>query len=138
LTDGEAWAASQPADKFPNRKFLDALTPISPERFDRHGFATNVGFVPTLGEKVFALATQPASDAAGSHKVAAIPVPRMYKWAVAELKDMKPLYQDEFKTAQIQTRDMAAQSAGQQFYMQWLSLENIQKRTGWTPRGNVQ
>lgn len=86
----------------------------------------NVGPTPGTAEKVFALAEQD-----GEHKAGAIGIPRAKKWIVAELEEVKPVYQGDFEQ---RAQQMQSFIERYQVQMGLLDPQNIRERTGYEER----
>lgn len=133
LLGADSAASSQPADV---QAALKKLEPFTPERFRRQaGFIPNLGFARDLNEAVFKLIDERA-DASSSpaRQVLVVPLANSYKWIIAEVIRVKPIYRGEFESQREQLEQRAAYPAQQRFYMSWLEPRNIVKRTGFQPR----
>ena len=68
----------------------------------------------------------------------AVPVANVHKWAVAELVEIKPIYQGPFEEQLAQSLRTAEYGAVQRFYQDWLSPRNVQDRVGFRPEALLQ
>ncbi len=136
-------ASSQPADPegappAPER-YVDQFKPFTPPQFTRaRAYIYRVGTAPGLTRAVFDLAATPASDTAPAHRVTAVPVANVHKWAVAELVEIKPIYQGPFEEQLAQSLRMAEYGVVQRFYQDWLSPRSVQDRVGFRPEALLQ
>lgn len=108
---------------------LSLLGPTTPPNFRRQGTPVpNVGLAPELSEKVFAAATQPASES--GRRVVCAPVAKNFKWVVAELREIQPMYQGDFdakRATLLRSRQFNQQL---EFMQEWGDFNNICARTG--------
>lgn len=132
LAQSEA-AATQPAGAAPiPPRYVAALEPFSPQRLVRQSaFIEQVGNAPGVAKRIFALdddATDPATQPA--HKIAALPVPTSFKWLVAELVAVQPVYEGSFEAQLAQAAERGAMMSFQRFDADWRAPQNVAARTG--------
>lgn len=121
-------AESEPATPGPASPAA-LLGPTTPPNFRRQGTPIpNVGLAPELSEKVFAIATQPAGES--GRRVVCAPVAKNFKWVVAELREIQPMYLGDFdaKRATLQRSRQFNQQL--EFMQEWGDFDNICARTG--------
>jgi len=90
--------------------------------------------IPEIPRAIFDLAETPVDEAA-PHWAAAFPIAKQYRWLVAELLEVKPLYEGPFEkqlAASVQDERLRAQEV-ESFARQWGSAENVEQRTGFVP-----
>ncbi len=121
-------AESQPASATPD--YVKALGPITPASFTRQpGFIPALGVVlPKLHTEVFALLKTPTSTS--SHRVTLVEMARSYRWVLAELVELKPVYQGDFTNALPIMQQSDFMNLQQQLAFQWFDPTRIRERTG--------
>jgi hypothetical protein len=132
LAQSEA-AATQPAGASPvPPRYVAALEPFSPQRLIRQAaFIEQVGNAPGTAMRIFALeddAEDPATQPA--HKIAALAVPSSFKWLVAELVAVQPVYEGSFEMQLAQAAERGAMMSFQRFEADWRAPQNVAARTG--------
>lgn len=106
------------------------LGPTAPPAFRRQAsMVPHVGVAPGLHEKVFALAEQPADE--GAHRVLVTPLAKNFKWVVAEVHALQPVYRGDFEAKRPTLERSSLFMQQIEFMEQWGSLENIYARTGY-------
>jgi hypothetical protein len=135
LSDAEESSTTQPATAPTTDRYLRMLEPFEPEQFFRKPRRPidGVGLAPNLHERVFALADEGGSDAAEPHRVVAVPLARAFRWVVAELLEVKPIYRGDFEMKREELEQETIRTQLQMFYEKWFSSENILSRTGYIP-----
>jgi hypothetical protein len=110
-------------------KYLENLEPTRPARLSRSiRFIRPLGQVTNVQEAIFELDATPATGSAPAHRVGKIPVASQFKWAVAELIEVKPLYEGGF------IQRVARQNPNYgRFIQAWASAENVRERTAFKP-----
>jgi len=126
------------ADEPPTEDYLKALGPTKPSgRFTRSSaFTREVGSSQKLPEAVFALTTQPASAPAGP-RIALVGVANQHKWVVAQLDEVRPIYEGDFAKRAQSLAQQALQRDGQAFQMSWFGSDKIRARTRFEPLGRL-
>lgn len=137
-TQPDAPAATQPTADV--QLATRQLGPFTPEgRFMRRpGGLREVPVSPLLHEQVFALADAPFSSTAPVHRMVVVPVARERKWIVAELIEVKPLYEGEFDAAREDQVQQTASRVQQRLAAAWYNVENVYQRTGFVPAAPVE
>ncbi|MEW6252409.1 MAG: hypothetical protein AB1716_17355 [Planctomycetota bacterium] len=134
----EIFAAAAPAATQPTSapgdapeagaEYLRQLKPIQPSRLMRESpFVAGIGLAGDIPKRVFALAETP-TEADAPHRATAIPLAGRKRWVVAELLEIKPIYQDDFQKEFAQAAGRMFQER-QEFERAWLRSENIESRT---------
>lgn len=131
LGNDESTADEPVASRPTTNPYTNMLEPFEPEQFVRRSrFIKNVGFASSLQEQVFALADQSGPDEADERRVVAVPLARNYKWTVAELLEVKPIYRGEFEMKRAELERQATWTQFRTFYNAWFDPENIRSRAG--------
>lgn len=120
--------ASAPATPKPN--FMGAYTATTPGgAFTRRPRPLpNVGVSNSLHRAVFEAAEAPATATAPAHKVVLVPQAKDQKWVLAEVLELRPIYQGDFD-AQLESQVMRARSMDYSAFRQnWFKPENIRAR----------
>lgn len=120
--------ASAPATPKPN--YLGAYTATTPTgAFTRRARPLpNVGVSNSLHREVFAAAEAPPSATAPAHKVVLVPQASAQKWVLAEVLELKPVYQGDFD-AQLEGQLQRARTMDYSTFRQnWFKPENIRAR----------
>jgi hypothetical protein len=132
-TQPSAPAATQPTAEI--ERAIKLMQPfIPPGGFRRTpGRVMDVPRSTKLHEEIFRLADAPFSSTMPAHRLVVVPAARDRKWIVAELLDVKPLYEAEYE----QARDQRLQQTGSQvvrtFTSAWFDPSNVFQRTGFVP-----
>ena len=116
------------------KRYLDMLEPFEPEKFSRQaGFIKNVGYSPTLQEKVFADPSHGGPDLTQAHPILVVPMARALKFVVIEPLEILPLYQGDFELKREELEKRASWKQIQTFMTEWFDTENIKARAGYIP-----
>jgi hypothetical protein len=132
LTDAEK-ATSQPAPTMGTepKQYVQDLGPFVPQnkltRSTMHIQAptNSITNIPDIVPAIFDLADM-SVDEAQPHRVGEFPIAKDFRWLVAELTEVKPLYQgsfDKYLAAQVENESM------RDFARLWVNAENVQART---------
>ncbi len=124
-------AATQPAEENAppprNPQYLSNLEPFASSGLTRN--STNVkprvGRTATLAHAVFDLANE-----TGEHHAAAVPIANQARWVVAELREVKPIYEEPFKQQLAQSALQVRRQEIGQFARGWFDPDSISARTG--------
>jgi hypothetical protein len=95
--------------------------------------------IPDVVPEIFDLADQPV-DEGQAHRAGAFPIANQFRWLVAELTEVKPLYAgsfDKYLKSQVASGRLQGQS-GESFARLWANAENVKERTGFVPEGSAQ
>ena len=114
-------------------RYLNSLKPTEPAAFKRMPGPNTVGS-PTLHEKIFESPANGGPDTSLPHPVIEVPNARGMRCFVAELEEIKPVYQGDFDAARAQLEQDATQSQAQFFFYTWFNVKNIEARTGYMPK----
>jgi hypothetical protein len=128
-------AASQPAETgvppLPTQ-YVQDLQPFTPNKITRLApFLQKLGRVQEVPQEIFALAETPV-DTATPYRAKSIPQANLFRWVVAELLEIKPLYAGSFE-AQITKSLRENWNKQQGFYTAWNDPEYLKQRTGFVP-----
>ena len=128
-------AASQPTESgvppVPTQ-YVQDLQPFTPNKIVRQSqFLQKLGRVYDVPREIFALAELPA-DAATPYRAKSLPQASQFRWVVAELLEIKPLYAGSFE-AQLAKSLRGDWSKQQQFYTAWNAPEYLKQRAGFVP-----
>jgi hypothetical protein len=140
-------AASQPASATaaPATNYVQDLQPVTPmqltRRFGLLKGASGPEVLPAnIPDAVFALASTKTSEA-DPHRVTSVPVANEYRWVVAQLDEIKPLYDGQFE-AQLAKAVLSSENRERQrFVAEWMAPQNVKERAGFAfepgrePRG---
>lgn len=114
----------------PSASAAALLGPTRPANFRRQASPlANLGLAPELHKKVFALGELP--EAEGVHRVLAAPVAKNFKWVVAELEGVRPIYQGDFDAKRENLERTTMFTRQSEFMRQWGDIANIHARTGY-------
>lgn len=136
LTAAEAAAAELTTNRQFLPKYVESLTPFTPANLTRKPargqpvYIRELGVVPSVPEAIFALVDEPSAESAPAHQVTDIPLASNWRWVVAEVESVKPLYAGAFEA---QLRGMPSFSQYQErqlFGFAWRMPEKVQQRTG--------
>lgn len=129
-------AATQPATGDPTAatpRYLEDLEPYTVPRLTRQmAFIRGVGRVEGIAEAVFALGASGEGPQA-DHPVVTVPVANRFKWIVAELEEVKPMYAVPFEDYLRQAVLMGPQQELRMFQQAWHNPEMVVDRTGFVP-----
>lgn len=111
--------------------YVAALTPVTVEDLRRpmgsqSGFTSKVGFTGNAAKQLFELANDPAP-----HKVALATAADHERVIVAELEEIKPIYDGAFEqqlSGNMMQEERFKNMMGQSFQMEWIGDQNIQRR----------
>lgn len=119
--------AGETLDQQPNApEYVEALQPQRPSRLTRNtGFDPKLGTITGVAQDMLAL-----SDRDADHPVAVIPRASEFRFLVAELVEVKPIYQATFDQQLAQAARRGTQTEQTIFGMGWADPENVQARTG--------
>ncbi len=107
---------------------LEMLGPTSPPNFRRQaGVVKNVGMAPELHARVFALVDEPGDG----RRVLSMPIAKNFKWVVAELHQVNPIYEGDFEAKRAMLERSVQFTRQSEFMSQWGAFANIQTRTGY-------
>lgn len=110
--------------------YIRELGPEEPKQFLRMPTSLpNVGRVPGLNDAVFALADDD-NGAQSEHRVVSAPAADRYKWTVAELLEVKPIYQADFDATRDNLERQIGQYQARMFVSEWFSADKIFQRAG--------
>jgi hypothetical protein len=146
LTEADQ-ATTQPAE--PNlpesKRYVQDLGPFTPQnRLTRSSTflqsPTNaINNIPDIPPAIFDLADTPV-DEAQPHRVGDFPIANQFRWLVAELLEVKPLYEGSFDkqlALQVQNGRLRYQ-VNEAFARLWASADNVEERTGFVPEATGQ
>lgn len=124
--------ATQPGE--PPRAAAQYTAALGPNRHDNftrgQRFLLHVGVSPNLHKRIFELVDLTAEDPPPAHRVVLVPNGLAQKWIVAELLELKPLYQDEFESQRNAMQDRMSTDENVQFYNAWFDSNKIRARVG--------
>jgi hypothetical protein len=128
-------AASQPAESgvppMPTQ-YVQDLQPFTPNKITRLApFLQKLGRVQEIPQAIFAMAAMPV-DPATPYRAKSLPQANQFRWVVAELLEIKPLYAGSFE-AQLAKSLREDWSKQQKFYTAWNAPEYLKQRTGFVP-----
>lgn len=140
-------AASQPAaTSAPATQYAQNLQPATPMQFTRQfGVVQRAGGSPAMVPRgvptaVFNVADTP-TDEANPHRVVSVAAAHEQQWIVAQLNEVKPLYQVPFEGQLARAIQTTENRDRQRFVMEWMAPENVKERAGFVfesgrgPRG---
>jgi hypothetical protein len=121
---------AQPAKPKPD--YLKPLEPIEPENLVRSSsYVQNVGFAEKLVDELFKLGEPSATAAA--HRVLVRPLAGQFRWVVAELLNVEPVYEGTFQkelVARQQNPQMMQQALQRLGYSMLLNPKGVEQRAG--------
>lgn len=129
-------AASAPAQPVTNYAKLFEIHPAAP--FSRRSvFLPGIGAAPKLKDELFTDSTtsQPASQPAlqpGEHRVLVSRDPRDFRWILAQVDEIKPIYRGSYEAVRPQIEQQLSQSMSQQFLRLWADPQDIRRRSGFS------
>lgn len=140
LATGEtAGPATQPAvSSIPPElhvRFVERLGPFTPDgNFTRSTtWGANFGDASELPKRVFELADAPESQPTG-RRVALVPSADDVRWLVAEVVEVKPLYEGEFAQRLPMLINLGRQTEQRDLQTLWFNSEQIRARAGFRVR----
>jgi hypothetical protein len=117
-----------PADATVKPQYVQALQPITPDRLTRAGgMVTGIGPTRLIPKTLFQLADSLGTATAPAHLVAAVQDAKSFKWAVAEVQQLKPIYAGAFE----QKLAQGDRALMRRFYEVWADPNSLQQRTGY-------
>jgi len=117
-----------PADAAIKPKYTEALTPTTPKTLTRvSSFVEGVGPSTVIPKQLFGLADSLGTSTAPAHLTAAEPDAKSFKWVVAEVEQLKPIYAGAFE----QTLARPDSSLMGPFIQVWADPNSLQQRTGY-------
>lgn len=126
-------AASQPATPATlTTQYAESLVPVTPERLTRSArlIRPRIGTVQDLPKELFKLAEAPVAEGA-QHRAAAFPLATQHRWVVAQVDELKPIYQGEFEAQLAGALRMNWEA--RRFYSDWWNPDFIKARAGFKP-----
>jgi hypothetical protein len=128
-------AATQPTESglppMPTQ-YVQDLQPFTPNKITRLApFLQKLGRVHEVPQEIFALAEMPV-DLTTPYRAKSMPQASQFRWVVAELLEIKPLYAGSFE-AQLPKSLREDWSKQQRFYTAWNAPEYLRQRTGFVP-----
>ncbi len=115
----------------PAKEFTKELGPHTEEKFTRRSanlaFGVQNSKLPT---EIFDLTQTTATTAA--HTVVMLPVAGNFRWVIAELIKVNPIYEGEFDTLRPMVAASRSRQLTQMFLQTWLDPAHIELRTGFT------
>lgn len=132
LSAADAAATTQPTAALTAMKYLEAFGPSVPkEKMTRQSaFLRGAGNALKLAKALFD-ASEATTQAA--HRVVLVSSPSNEKWFVAELVEVKPLYEGEFADRRAALENRERQMIQGQLANDWFDPEKIYVRTGFKP-----
>lgn len=124
-------AASAPAEPATNyAKSLEVRpdTPISRNT----QFVPGLGRAPKLADQVFVDTTTQPALLPGEHRVVISQTPREFRWVLAEVAEIKPIYKGEFDARRPQLKEQMGKSLVNEFRRLWGNPQDIRRRTAFS------
>ncbi len=96
-----------------------------------------LGRLSGVAEAVFGLADPAVTQSAPAHRVTITPQADQFRWVVAELIEVKPIYRGPFEqqlaSGQLARQPGGASNESETFRNAWLAPQNVEARTGFKP-----
>ncbi len=132
LLDAEQPESQPAAEPRANERYLQELTPERPPNLTRLSpMVGKLGSVSSVQKAIFDLADEPQTDTSPAHRVALVPVASQFKYAVAELLELKPIYAGGFAKDLDQMGLAGDQAEMYGLTRGWFAPENVVLRTGY-------
>jgi hypothetical protein len=127
------------------KRYVEDLGPVAPQ--NKLTRATTflqlqtdtINNIPDIPPAIFDLADTPV-DETQPHRVGDFPIANQFRWLVAELVDVKPLYEGSFDkqlTSLVQSGSLRGR-VGEAFARMWASADNVKERTDFVPQETAQ
>ncbi len=146
LTDAEQATTQPVATIAPEpKRYVQDLGPFVPQnKLTRSAIllqapTDTINNIPDIPPAIFDLGDEKVDETL-SHRVGQFPIANQFRWLVAELTDVKPLYEGSFDkqlTSLVQSGRLRGQ-IGEAFARLWASADNVKERTGFVPDATGQ
>jgi hypothetical protein len=132
LLEAADQATSQAAlEPRPAEQYGQELTPDRPAGLTRSSqMVGKLGLVSGVQQAVFELADERRTETSPAHRIATVPLAKQFKYVVAELLEIKPIYAGAFSKELAQAGPEEARDETYAFSRGWFALDNIRLRTG--------
>lgn len=123
-----ASAPTEPATSYAKSLEVRPETPIS----RRSQFIPGFGRAPKLAEQIFAESTSQPALQPGEHRVLVSAAPSDFRWILAEVEEVNPVYRGSFEAVRPQFKDEMSKSLVNEFRRLWGNPADIRRRTAFS------
>jgi hypothetical protein len=112
-------------------EYVKALGPAAAYGFSRMSSTVRgIGTTTKVQRVVFGMADAGWAEPDPTHAMAVVEVASAFKWAVAELEGLKPLYEGDFEGQRSRFLTSSMREEQREVVLGWLYPGNVEKRTG--------
>ena len=122
-------------------EYAQDLQPVTTDTLNRrYGVIRRMSMLPpNVPPAIFALADTPADAAAAeTHRLTTIPVASQNRWVVAQLDEVKPLYEGVFEQKLAALVQGSEKTERDRFLKDWIAEKNVKERTGFVFEPGVE